>query len=169
MLKVDLVRLERQRRVQLDEMVAPDDPIWAGTGLDLARPLAVRLEAQQVGHDVVVRGRLEGEAALECRRCLTPVRVPIGEDVAVLYQAGVSALEAEESEVYPLPERGNELDLSPMVREQVVLAVPAFAICEASCRGLCPTCGKNLNEGPCDCQAEAGDDRWAALRRVKSD
>ncbi len=169
MLKVDLGRLERQHRLRLDAELAADDPIWAGTGIDLARPLAVRLEAQQVGRDVVVRGRFAGEVALECRRCLTAVRVPIEEDVAVLYQADLDAAEAEAAEVYPLPARGPELDLTPMVREQVVLAVPAFAVCAETCRGLCPTCGKNLNEGSCDCHPEVGDDRWAALRRLKSD
>ncbi len=169
MLKVDLARLERQRRLRLEAEVDPGDPIWAGTGIDLARPLDVRLEAQQVGRDVVVRGRLEGEAALECRRCLTAVRVPIGEDVAVLYQTGVDAVEAEEAEVYPLPARGTELDLLPMVREQAVLAVPAFAVCSEACRGLCPTCGRNLNEGPCDCRPTGTDERWAELRKSKSD
>jgi uncharacterized protein len=169
MLKLDLVRLDRQRRARLDDELPADDPIWAGTGVDLARPLDVRLEAQQVGHDVVVRGRLEGAVRMECRRCLRAVEVPIDEEVAVLYQAGVDRVEAEESEVYPLPERGSELDLAPMVREQVLLAVPAFAICRESCRGLCPTCGKDLNEGPCDCRPAQVDDRWAALRRLKSD
>ncbi len=169
MLKVDLVRLERQHRVRLDDAVTAEDPLWAGTEVRLARPLEVHVEAQQVGHDVVVRGQLMGEAKLECRRCLVGVRVPIAEDVAVLYQAGVDAVEAEQSEVYPLPARGQELDLSPMVREQVVLAVPQYAICSEACKGLCPTCGKNLNEGPCECQPETGDERWAALRRLKSD
>ncbi len=169
MLKVDLVRLERQHRVRLDDAVAAQDPLWAGSEVRLAGPLEVHLEAQQAGHDVVVRGQLTGAAELECRRCLQAVRVPIAEDVAVLYQAGVDAVEAEESEVYPLPARGQELDLGPMVREQVVLAVPAYAICSEACKGLCPTCGKNLNEGPCECQPETGDARWAALRRLKSD
>jgi len=169
MLTVDLVRLQRQRRARLDDDVAPEDPLWTGTDVHLARPLEVHLEAQLVGHDVVVRGELTGEAALVCRRCLVDMRVPIEEDVAVLYQAGVDPAEAEESEVYPLPARGTELDLAPMVREQVALAVPAFAICSDTCKGLCPTCGKNLNEGPCACAPAAGDDRWAALRRLKSD
>ncbi len=169
MLKVDLARLERQRRVQVEAEVAPDDPIWAGTGLDLARPLDVRLEAQEVGHDVVVRGRLSGAAGLECRRCLQPVELAIDEEVAVLYQSGIDRVEAEEAEVYPLPERGKELDLSDMVREQVMLAVPAYAICSEACKGLCPHCGKNLNEGPCGCVPEVQEERWTALRKLKSD
>ncbi len=169
MLKVDLVRLERQHRVRLDDAVTPGDSLWAGSDVRLARPLEVQLEAQQVGHDVVVRGQLTGAAKLECRRCLVAVCVPIAEDLAVLYQAGVDAVEAEQSEVYPLPARGQELDLGPMVREQVLLAVPPYAICSEGCKGLCPTCGKNLNEGPCACEPETGDERWAALRRLKSD
>lgn len=169
MLSVDLVRLERQRRVRLDDAISPQDPLWAGTDVHLARPLDVHLEAQQAGHDVVVRGRLSGEAALECRRCLKAICVPIAEEVSVLYQVGVGAVEAEEMEVYPLPARGNNLDLSGMVREHVVLAVPAYAICSEACRGLCPKCGKNLNEGPCECAPVEGDERWAALRRLKSD
>lgn len=169
MLQVDLGRLERQRRVRVEAEVAPDDPIWAGTGLDLARPLDVRLEAQQAGHDVVVRGSLSGEAAQECRRCLKSIEVPIEVEVAVLYQSGVNGVEAEEAEVYPLPERAKELDLSDMVREQVMLAVPAYPTCSEACKGLCPHCGKNLNEGPCDCAPAEQDDRWAALRKLKSD
>ena len=169
MLKVDLARLERQRRLQVEAELEPDDPIWAGTGLDLARPLDVRLEAQQVGHDVVVRGRLSGDAALECRRCLKAIEVPIDEEVAVLYQSGIDRAEAEEAEVYPLPERGKELDLSDMVREHLVLAVPAYPTCSETCKGLCPHCGKNLNEGPCECAPAEQDDRWAALRKLMSD
>lgn len=169
MLKVDLGRLERQRRLRLEAELAADDPIWAGTGIDLARPLAVRLEAQQVGRDVVVRGRLAGEAGLECRRCLKAVRVPIDEEFAALYQADLDPVEAEAAEVYALPPRGSELDLTPMVREQAVLAVPAFAVCSEACRGLCPTCGRNLNEGACECEPTGTDDRWAALRKLKSD
>jgi uncharacterized protein len=169
MLKVDLARLERQRRLRFEAEVEPDDPMWAGTGVDLTRPLDVRLEAQQVGREVVVRGRLAGEVALECRRCLRALRVGIEEEVAVLYQAGVAGVEAEAAEVYPLPGRGHELDLSDMVREQVLLAAPAYGICSETCRGLCPTCGQNLNEGSCGCAPEVADDRWAALRKLKSD
>jgi uncharacterized protein len=169
MLKVDLARLERQHRLRLDAEVAPDDPIWAGTGVTLARPLDLRFEVQAVGHDVVVRGRLTGEAAMECRRCLVSVRVAVMEEVSVLYQAGIGAAEAEEAEVYPLPPRGRDLDLMPMVREQAVLAVPAFATCSESCLGLCPKCGKNLNEGPCGCEAVGDDERWGPLRGLKFD
>jgi hypothetical protein len=62
-----------------------------------------------------------------------------------------------------------EIDLTDAVREHVLLAVPGFVECSESCRGLCPRCGVNRNDVSCDCAENAGDDRWAALRDLKSD
>jgi uncharacterized protein len=169
MLQLDLGRLERNHKVRVDEAVPPDDPMWAGSGLTLSRPLDVHLEAQQAGPDVVVRGEIEGEAELSCRRCLRDVRVEIDEDIAALFRSGVGPAEAEEEEVYPLPPRGRDLDLRDLVREQVLLAVPQYAVCSEACRGLCPRCGANLNEGECACGVSEVDDRWGPLRKLKLD
>lgn len=169
MLQVDLGLLERQHRIRVDEQVPADDPMWNGIGLTLAGPLDVHLDVQQAGHDVVVRGALEGEVAMECRRCLKDLRVEVDEEVTALFRAGIDPLEAEEEEVYALPPRSRELDLSGLVREQLLLAVSPYAICSEACRGLCPRCGANLNEGACGCEETESDDRWAALRRLKLD
>ena len=74
---------------------------------------------------------------------------------------------ADDPDVYVFDPRSNELDLRPAVREQWLLIVPAFVECRENCLGLCPTCGADLNAGPCGCEAPT-DDRWAALRRVGS-
>jgi uncharacterized protein len=55
------------------------------------------------------------------------------------------------------------LDLSEVLRQDALLATPMHVVCDDECRGLCPTCGQNLNEGPCDCPPE-GDPRWSALQ-----
>lgn len=168
MLQLDLNRLEREGRARIDADIGPEDPFWNETGLKAAAPLEVRLEAQQAGPDVVVRGEVAGSFRLECRRCLEAVTVAIDEDVGLLYRAGEPA-EDEPEDVLPLPEREATLDLSSPVREQVLLAVPRFAVCREACRGLCPHCGTNLNESSCDCTADETDERWAPLRRLKSD
>jgi uncharacterized protein len=139
--------------------------MWNGLTFTLAGPTHVDLEAQSVIRDVLVQGRITGEIRHECRRCLEPLTVRLAEDVSMFFRDGVAPTEAEAEEVYALPERG-DLDLAPAVREQVALAVPLFALCREDCRGLCPTCGKNLNEGDCGCVVEEVDDRWAALRRI---
>lgn len=165
MLIVDLGRLGRERRLRLEKVIGPEDPLWNGLDFRFAGPLRVELEAQTVEHDVLVRGRVVGELEYECRRCLEPVTRRLDEDISMFYRSGVAEEDAEAEEVYALPERG-DLDLGPALREQVALAVPGYALCREDCRGLCPQCGTNRNQSDCDCEVEHGDDRWAALRRI---
>ena len=165
MLIVDLGRLAREGRLRLERDVAPDDALWQGLDFRFAEPVRVHMEAQLVGHDVLVRGRVQGELQRECRRCLEPLTVPLDEDVAMYFRSGISEPEAVDEEVYALPDRG-DLDIGAAVREQVALAVPQYAVCREDCRGLCPTCGANRNETDCGCEVEEVDDRWAALRRI---
>ena len=169
MLKVDLRLLQQKRRLVIDEAISLDVPSWRESGIQLTGPLEARLEAQYAGRDVVVRGDLSGQVRLPCRRCLSEVTLDLDEEVAWLFRAGVSRVEAEDSEIYPLPERGDELELADPIREQVTLAVPQYAICRDACRGLCPRCGANLNEEQCDCEPIEVDSRWAALRGLRTD
>jgi uncharacterized protein len=168
MLFVDLNRLGREGRARIDAEVGPGDAFWRGTGVSPRSALQVRLEAQQAGADVVVRGRVTGEFEAECRRCLAPVVAGIDEEVGLLYRASTGPGDDEPADVLPLP-RGAELDVTDPVREQVLLAVPQYVYCRADCAGLCPQCGRNLNEGPCGCTRQEADDRWAPLRRLRAD
>lgn len=108
------------------------------------------------------RGRLQADLAAECARCLTPFDQSVSSRISELF-------------VYP-PENAIEgalvvdddvhVDLGPLLREDMLLAVPMHALCRPDCKGLCPTCGQNWNEGPCDCHAETRDPRWAALTQL---
>jgi uncharacterized protein len=62
---------------------------------------------------------------------------------------------------------GTEIDLTPLMYEQIMLALPTRPLCGEECRGLCPQCGINRNTGQCACVVEAGDPRWSALRNLK--
>ncbi|MDX1673419.1 MAG: DUF177 domain-containing protein [Longimicrobiales bacterium] len=168
MLQVDLNRLARDGRARLEVEIPQDAGFWDDIELMPRSPLEVRLEAQQAGPDVVVRGRVSGTFAQECRRCLEPVEVEIDEELGRLYRAG-DALEEEESEdVLPLP-RDAELDLSEPIREQIMVAAPRYVYCRAECQGLCPQCGTNLNVSTCECTTDELDERWAPLRQLQSD
>ena len=63
--------------------------------------------------------------------------------------------------------RGEEIDLSPLVREQTILALPTRPLCDPECRGLCPRCGASRNEEDCGCVVDAGDPRLAVFRSLK--
>jgi uncharacterized protein len=169
MLRVDLARLRRERRILVQEEVIPDAPLGDAEEVVFRGPIEVDLEAQQAGEDVVVRGEVLAEVELPCRRCLEPVVVGVEEPVTFLYRPGLTPAEAEEAEAYTFEPNAGELDLAPAVREHVLLSMPRYAVCSEACRGLCPRCGRRQETAECGCGEAGGDDRWAALRNVKLD
>ncbi|HWW54717.1 MAG TPA: DUF177 domain-containing protein [Acidimicrobiales bacterium] len=119
-------------------------------------PVAVDLVLEAVEGGVVVKGNVTAPWVGECRRCLTAVA---GEVVAEIEEIFVP--DPEEGQTWPIEH--NQLDLEPVVREAVVLELPLAPLCRPDCLGLCPTCGADLNAGPCACDGEGGDPRWAVL------
>jgi uncharacterized protein len=156
--------------VRIREEIPADDPIWLDSGIELQAPVRLELEARTVGDGVLVRGSAEAELVAECRRCLTPVPIRVRDTVDLLYEPLTEAEEADLSgEVYALPDRGDELDLAPALREQLVLRIPDYVVCSETCRGMCPTCGAELNRTTCDCGPERGSGPWDALKKIKFD
>ena len=78
---------------------------------------------------------------------------------------GSSSADADEDEVYQL--EGDLLDLEPVVRDSVVLALPLQPVCDEDCQGLCAQCGADLNSAVCDCQSKEIDSRWEALKDLR--
>jgi uncharacterized protein len=108
--------------------------------------------AQVQGDALLVTGTVETPATLRCSRCLTTFELPLRVNQFLFHQQ----LGAEDF-----------IDLTPNIREDIILELPQRALCEPQCRGLCPTCGKNLNEGACQCEPSRGDLRWHALDQLK--
>jgi uncharacterized protein len=169
MLTVDLSRLERRGRLEIEEELPPAFPLRENGDIHLHGPLEVRLVASRAGRDILVRGRLHGKAELNCRRCLEPVLHQIDDEVSFFFRPGIDRLTAEREEVYAIPEGARELDLTEAVREHLLLSIPRFVVCREGCLGLCPRCGVNLNEGTCTCEGPATDERWAPFRGLKLD
>lgn len=168
MLKLSLSAVSRGE-VRVRDEVPPDHPIWEGTAVALAGPLAVDLTARSVGEGVFVRGSVRGRLRLPCRRCLAETEVELDETVDFLFDELEEEGDDMGGEVYPLPVRGDELDLTDALREQVLLRVPQYVVCRDECRGLCPRCGADLNQAPCDCAPQEEESPWEALRKIKFD
>jgi uncharacterized protein len=90
--------------------------------------------------------------------------VPVETNVEALFTQEPDAL--DDPDCYPLPPDAREVDLTPAVREKMILAAPRYVVCRDDCRGLCPRCGHDLNAGPCGCPP-ATDLRWQALASLK--
>jgi uncharacterized protein len=127
-------------------------------------------------HDVVddIRIRADAKTHLElaCARCLEPVIVPVATTFDLIFRPGqADASSAERSISTSETEigyyEGDGLLLEDVLREQILLALPARVLCNEACKGLCPTCGRNRNTDPCDCDSALSDPRWAALQSVR--
>ncbi len=132
----------------------------------------LRLDKQQ--RDVYVHGSLEGAITLQCSRCLGAARVPVDSNIAILYvprgretEDRDDIAEADPASPDLFPYDDDVVDLAEMLREETLLALPMAPLCDEACKGLCPGCGKDWNEGPCDCAPVVIDDRWGALKSVK--
>jgi uncharacterized protein len=165
MLSFDLRSL-RERAVSVDAEIGPNDPVWQPEDPRPAGPLHVsgRLSAAGSGR-FYWHGRLDGTVALECRRCLRDTTAAVHDEVHLVF---AEAGDPDDPDVYSIDPAAPELDLRPAVREQWVLDAPAYALCRPDCKGLCPTCGTDLNAGDCDC-APVAQSRWDALRKHRGD
>lgn len=166
MLQFD-IRAVEARAVQVDAELRPDDSIWQPGDPVPAAPLRVtgRLSAAGAGK-FYWHGKLEGDLSMPCRRCLTDTTTHVQGETHVIF-AEEGSDETEDPDVYVLDERSRRIDLRHAVREEWLLNVPSFAECREDCKGICPTCGKDLNEGPCECAVNR-DTRWDALRKLQT-
>jgi uncharacterized protein len=139
----------------------------------LVRPVNVDLEIQKRSDHIRVQGDLQGTLQVICHRCLNAFLWPLKETVDVFLVEGEEPEPAEEIELEP-----NGLDyeffdgviieVDQLVAEQIFLALPVKILCSEDCLGLCPRCGVNLNEEPCQCEKSAGSSPFAALEAIKT-
>ncbi len=166
-LTVDLRRLEKGP-LKVSGEIAADDPIWQGTGLELALPLGVELRAEgSATRGVWVHGSCSGRARGSCRRCLESLELAIAEDIGILFDPKTAEGEGDLT-VYALDPDADELDLRGPLRELLQLAVPAYPLCREDCAGICPECGANLNEVSCGCEVHETDPRWGPLNKLRT-
>jgi uncharacterized protein len=107
---------------------------------------------------VYVQGRFKGNHPGECDRCLTEVSQTLTADIKQLYD-----FPFDPTSEFSIAETGF-LDLAPLVRELMLISAPIRTLCRPDCKGLCPNCGQNWNEGPCDCDKEEINPNFAVLK-----
>jgi uncharacterized protein len=164
------IRSLTERAAAVDEYLSAEDPVWAEGDPKPSVPLHVvgRLSAAGPGR-FYWHGSIEGEVSMPCRRCLNDASGHFAEEAHLIFaEAGTEGVE-DDPDVFLIDPKSPELDLRPALREQWLLNVPGYTLCRDDCMGLCPTCGAELNLGPCDCASSAADPRWAALRNLRGE
>jgi uncharacterized protein len=143
------------------EFSAPVEGLEGGL-VGVAEPLRFVLTLEAVEGGILVQGSIAGTYTAMCRRCLKPVAKDFDVRVADVYRPAGDVWE----EGYVVTH--GTIDLERIVRDTVGLDLPINPICRPDCMGLCPRCGADLNEGPCDCPPDV-DPRWSALRELGGD
>jgi uncharacterized protein len=152
-----------------DILGAPDGDPTAGEG-------KAELDLYEDGAHAFASGKLVGKIVVACGRCVTPVELPIDEQMQITFmpksEMATDDDESEEGaevnagELDVFPYDGERIELEPVFREQFVLAIPYAPLCKDDCKGLCSQCGIDKNTSTCTCEPPI-DPRLAPLKGLK--
>lgn len=150
-----------------------EEPRWEGVeGLWLSlAPIEATFHLEREANGILASGAFTTTAVVLCSRCSEPISVPIADSFAILYTEASEASRAEEVELSAADMdvdvmQDDRLDLTRLLRENVLLNLPLQPLCRIECRGLCPHCGINLNETSCRCRVQEGDPRLLPLQQL---
>ena len=137
----------------LDELVAGPD------AYRFAAPVAWSVAVTNTGDALLVMGTARAQAACGCARCLEEVAYDLEGDIEGYFIIGGTEAAApddlEGDEFSYLPDN-HVIDMVPLIVSALLLELPLVPLCDDECKGLCPQCGANLNEGPCACASDGG-------------
>lgn len=124
--------------------------------------------------EIRVVGDLSVQMESVCDRCAEPATSSITNHFDLIYMPSKEANASAEDEIDEAAIEvgyydGNGLELNDVLREVVLLALPMQLVCNEDCKGVCPSCGQNLNQRACGCQPKAADDRWSKLKMLRAE
>jgi uncharacterized protein len=167
------VRELELRKISFDQSFEFGQIDFAGEDLEQGSPLHVTGSAEllpESGGQLRVWGSYRVEIVAQCDRCLARVRYSLDAEFDLYYRPASDMPQEEEVKIdagdAEIGFYENGLELEDILLEQVLLALPMQRVCQSTCKGICPACGKNRNETECGCKPEV-DDRWGALRKLE--
>lgn len=134
-MKIEVIRIPREGLTLEEEIPAADLDLDIGT-IELRAPLKVKAELRKITNAVSIDLCWDVVVSSACSRCLNEFDINIGKKIKLIY-----SIESPDEII----------DLNPDIREEIILDSPMKPLCRPDCKGLCSKCGKNLNEGKCNC------------------
>ena len=154
------------------EVALRDRYLAVGADVELAGPVDGLIRMQRTNRGILVRGTVEAPLRRTCARCLEPFVETVHLQLAEEYLPTVdpvrgSPLAAPEPGEEALPiDAQHQIDLTPVLHDELALSEPMHPLCRADCPGLCPGCGRPMEVGSCGCASDEPDPRLAALARL---
>ncbi|MGQ9682926.1 MAG: YceD family protein [Anaerolineae bacterium] len=155
-----------RRDLQLEENIRGIDE-----DIEATAPLTGEVRLTRTSDGILASVALHTEVKISCRRCLCAFVSPVDLAFDEIFYPSIDvntgvALPMEDVDPALRIDERHMLDITEVVRQHIILQREQYPLCDEACAGLCVTCGKNLNEGPCGCQDVSEDPRWAALREL---
>lgn len=162
------------------EFTFDDQGLWTGPWRELGMSGKGPVEADPVRATIrifpgddgwMATGTLSGTVRMVCDRCASPAEYRLEHDIEAFAPRPGRGSDEDEGESVRIRVSGAkvELDVGALLWEEFVLALPVKPLCRTECAGLCPHCGADRNEAPCDCEDDQGDPRMAVFRGLKVD
>ena len=164
---LDLERVASGERMGGDEVVVVRD-VW---GEENRIRCHVELTVRTAGDNFYLHADLSGVFETACHRCLEPMSLELTPSFDLVVHRTNPRTRQEPAEVVAedfvtVPAGQSRLDLDPYVYENLVVSIPMKLVCSDECKGLCPSCGANLNQTACECES-AEEPHWNELRKLK--
>jgi uncharacterized protein len=158
---------------ELSEMIKQDE-------CKFMAPIKTALRAIRFDDMIEVKGQIDTIVRLPCGRCLKEYETPLKSRFDLTYVRRIPGTQEDEDEEQEEVEiraaemgliyfEGEEINLQNGIQEQVILAFPIKALCRENCKGLCSSCGNDLNRGDCGCDRPPSNGKFAALKNLKLD
>jgi uncharacterized protein len=141
---------------------------------DFETPLQSEVKIRKAGPSVLIAGKVETTLRLQCVRCLKEFSYPLSTTFELTLHPLKVAPDAEETELGSEEMEasffeGGEIHLSEIACEQIFLEIPYQPLCQEACKGLCPSCGQDLNLSSCGCVKEELTSGFSVLKKLKLD
>jgi uncharacterized protein len=164
-MKIDIVDLINKRKTKQEvHLVFEEKPFEDdGETISFIKPIELDAEIYMTEHILTLNGTILAELSLTCSRCLTNFKhimnIPILETFS-------TKPESENDEIIFID--GNEINITDIVKNNIIMSLPIKKLCKDECKGLCQYCGTNLNISTCDCGKDTIDPRLAKLKDMFS-
>lgn len=149
-----------------------DDPLHAEG--PFCEGVCVAFGLSRVGQRIFLNGDIATRIEILCGRCLKAIRDKIDESFSLALNLDFSVqsetkeeLELDEDQINRIPVVDGEVNLRPVLLEQLLLCLPLYPLCDEACAGLCPSCGADLNMSQCNCQPIPFNNRFGQLKDLK--
>lgn len=162
--------------LDIDMSKPPDFIQIASNDFKLKEDIHIKCSIKKIGEDIYLDGDFDTKISVECSRCVKWFNMDVSSGFnGIYFHDNTNSAQSKKNEVHEIREdeidtytyNGEEIDILPHIRDQIILSIPMKPLCKDDCKGLCQICGGNKNKKDCGCVEESGDPRLEVLKELK--